>query len=329
MSEIREELLKSMKAVEDKTEEAEVAETEVNDPAEEVVETKSRDESGKFAKKETAEEPTEEPTKEPTLSAPQSWSGPMKERWKELAPDFQAEILRRENDTHKMVTSHDGELRLGREMKDVISPYMPIIQAEGGNPAQAVQGLLNTAYLLRTGTPERKVQLLQEIARTYDIPMGGVQQQSPNDYVQRLESKIQQLEQQVNPETVKSLLQGEMENVRIQSEINAFAANTANKHFESVKAAMAPLLASGQAKDLQEAYDMACWASPSIRSTMLNSYKENDAAKRKEEMAAKKNASVSITGSPSLNSGNAKPPPERSIREELQANMAAVSGSKI
>jgi len=327
------------KTLRDELEEAYTEATAPADPADEIVEDvadepkadRARDETGKFAKVEEVAEPVAEPVVEaPVLEAPRSWTGPMKEKWATLPPDVQAEITRRENDVHKMVTSSEGELRLGRELKDVITPYMPIIQAEGGTPATAVQSLLNTAYQLRTGTPERKAQLIQEIANTYGVDLGHLTQgQQPQDnYVRQLQMEIQNLKQTLNPQAIIGQLQEQQETARLMSDIEAFKSNPANKHFETVKAAMAPLLSSGQAKDLQEAYDMACWANPNIRSTLLQTQEAEKAAKRKAEMDAKKNAAVSVKGSPSAASGNAKTP-ERSLREELAANLAAVQGSKI
>lgn len=316
-----------------------VVETEASDVVEDVADDKpdrARDETGKFTKKETvadtqeALEVTQEPeVAAPVLEAPQAWTGPMKEKWPTLAPDIQAEILRRENDIHKMVTSKEGELRLGREMKDVITPYMPIITAEGGDPVTAVQSLLDTAYQLRTGTPQQKAALIQQIAQTYGVDIGNSQQVQPQDnYIQSLHNEIAQLKQTLNPDAIMSRLQEQQEHDRIQAEVNAFAVNPANKHYEQVKAFMAPLLASGQAKDLQEAYDMACYANPQIRSTLLREQDAERQAKRKAELTAKKQAAVSVTGSPSSSAGNAKSP-DRTLREELQANLAAITGSKI
>lgn len=312
-----------------------VADTQTDDVTD-VVDDKperARDETGKFTKKEATEEIVEAPelTAEPAapvLEAPQAWTGPMKEKWGTLAPDVQAEILRRENDIHKMVTSKEGDLRLGREMKDVIGPYMPIITAEGGNPVAAVQSLLNTAYQLRTGTPQQKVALIHQIAETYGVDLGQAGTHQPDNYIQSLHNEIAQLKQTLNPDAIMSRLQEKQENDRIHAEVNAFAANPANKHYEQVKAFMAPLLASGQAKDLQEAYDMACYANPNIRSTLLQEQDAERQAKRKAELTAKKQAAVSVTGSPSANAGNAKSP-ERTLREELQANLVAIAGSKI
>lgn len=263
----------------------------------------------------------------PAVEAPQAWTGPMKEKWATLPPDVQAEINRRENDFHKMVTSRDGDLRLGKDMKDVITPYMPIITAEGGNPVAAVQSLLNTAYQLRTGTPQQKADLVRQIAEQYGVDLG--QQAQPQDnYLASLQNEIAQLKQAVNPQVIMSQLQEQQDHVRLRSEIDAFAANPANKHFEQLRPVIKALFEAGQAETLQEAYDMACYANPTIRSTMQQEQLAQDAAKRKAEVNAKKQAAVSVTGSPSSSVGNAKIP-DRTTREELEANWAAVHGSKI
>jgi len=301
--------------------------TEVNEPEEgddlpeviEKIEEKPRDETGKFKK---AEEVIEKEIDDP---APASLSGPMKAKWKELPQDVRAEWSKRENDIHKMFTAHDGELRLGREMKDVISPYIPIIQAEGGTPVKAVSDLLNTAYVLRTGTPEQKANLLYQVAQQYGVDLGKIQSPQYTDpTIKSLQDEIQQLKQQTSPEVIEKQLQERIENARIQSEVNAFAADTSKIHFEQVKADMAALLGNGRAKDLQEAYDMACWARPEIRSTLL----ESQEAKKKEEIANKKKAAVSLTGSPGVFEPNSTPP-NRSLRDEIKANIQAARSSRI
>lgn len=277
---------------------------------------------------------TEEPVKEPIVEekkevkddAPAALSAAAKAKWNDLPPEIKSEWSKREADIHKMFTSHDGELRLGRELKDVITPYMPIIQAEGGTPAKAVQELLNTAYVLRTGNPYQKAQILQQVAETYGIDMSllNQQQQYVDPTIQQLQQQIAHLSQVANPDNIQRQLQERLESAKIESEIDAFAADTKNAHFNNVKPQMAVLLDSGQAKSLQEAYDMACWANPTIRSTLMNNISADEQAKRKSEIEAKKKAAVSVTGSPGVNVPNTGSP-DRTLRDELRAQIRAHS----
>lgn len=288
---------------------------------------------------ETLEEPQEqiaedaaEPVSEelvieekPVIDPPQAWTAESKKDWATLPTHIQAEIIKRENDTHKMFTSREGELRLGREMKDVIEPYMPLIKEAGAEPKALIHDLLGTVNTLRNGTEEQKITVVRNIADGYGVDLQKVLgfQQNP---INQLMNRINQLEQSANPELIINRLQEQQEAVRIQSEVDTFAADPKNVHFDKVKPFMGSLLSSGQAKDLREAYDMACYAIPEIRSTML--VKTDDAAKRKAEVAQKKNAAVSVKGSSSAVQGNTTPP-KRTIEEDLAASFDAVFGSKI
>jgi hypothetical protein len=263
----------------------------------------------------------EEPIKEePVEPAPQALSGAIKAKWKELPADVRAEWSKRENDINQALTRHDGDLNMGRKMKEVINPYMPIIQAEGGTPESAVKDLLNTAYVLRTGSPQQKAQIIRTVIQQYGVDLGQVSQsqQQVAPEISQLQNEIAQLRQMANPDFIKNQLQEQLEDASINKEVETFAANPSNKYLEQVKPLMASLLGSGQAKDLQEAYDKACWSDPTIRSSLLAAQTAELDAKRKAEVKAKKQASVSIAGSPELTSPTARNS-NLSIEEDLRA----------
>jgi hypothetical protein len=298
--------------------EEEVAELSVEDeireamkPAEETVEEP------------VEETPVEEPVKveEPVEPAPQALSGAIKAKWKELPADVRAEWSKRENDINQALTRHDGDLNMGRKMKEVINPYMPIIQAEGGTPEGAVKDLLNTAYVLRTGSPQQKAEIIRTVIQQYGVDLGQVSQapQQVAPEISQLQNEINQLRQMANPDFIKNQLQEQLESASIQKEVETFAANPSNIYLEQVKPIMASLLGTGQAKDLQEAYDKACWADPTIRTSLLAAQTAELEAKRKAEVKAKKQASVSIAGSPDLTSPTARNSNNLSIEDDLRA----------
>lgn len=302
--------------------------------------SKIRDENGKFVKKSEKETPEpkeiEKPPgvtelEKPKYKVPKSWEADekIKADYEALPEHIKQALDKREKEVEYGFTKLDEERNFGKQLKEVITPYMPIITAEGGNPVAAVQSLLNTAYLLRTAPQERKAQLIQQIAQQYGVDLGSIQQQ-PNSYrllppeIQDLKSELDFLKNNI---TQQKTLQEQQEQAKIQGEIQAFAADPKNAYFEQVKAAMAPLLGSGQAKDLQEAYDMACWANPQIRSTLMAAQEKEQQEKRKSEIAQKKQASVSVIGSPGpqANSGKSK----KSLRDELSDVYDELAGSKI
>lgn len=251
--------------------------------------------------------------------APTSLSGAIKAKWNELPDDVKAEWAKRETDVHQMMTRHDGDLNLGRKMKDVITPYMPIITAEGGTPEGAVKDLLNTAYVLRTGSPQQKAEIMRAVAQQYgvDLSVASQAQQQTHPVIAQLQQQIQQLQQASNPEVIRNQLQESIEDANIQKQVAAFAADPKNIYFKQVTAAMAPLLSVGVAKDMQEAYDKACWADPTIRSTLLAAQAADAEAKRKADIRAKKTAAASVTGSPGLTSPSSKAS-HKSLEDELR-----------
>lgn len=295
---------------------------------------KERDETGKFAKK-TIDKPEAEAPEAPKVkedAAPQSWGPGVKADWAKLPAPVRAEIQKRESDIHQMMTRHDGELRLGRELKEVATPYMALIQAEGGGSlASVTQGLLNTAYQLRTSSPEQKAQVVRKICETYGIPLSQVTQsnQPQNQLPPELQTMHQKIAQMENDRVQEKQLQKQQEEGKVMSEIQAFAADPKNTHFEQVRTHMGALFGSGQAKDMREAYDQACWANPQIRSILIAAQEQAQAEKRKSEIAQKKKAAVSVTGSPGLNANATNPKQSKSVEDSVREVFDDVLASKI
>jgi hypothetical protein len=295
------------------------AEKEIEKPA------KARDDTGKFTK-EVKGEPEPAKIEAKPAAPPNTWTAAAKAKWKELPADIQSEIAKREADVEKGFTRLDEERSVGKSFKEVVSPYMPMIQSEGSTPIVAIQSLLNTAYKLRTATAQEKGQMLMDLAKQYGADLSTVSQGQP-----QTDPNTQAIHRELAD--VKARLNGfltereQQEQGTITSLIDAFAADPKNVHYEAVKADMAALLRAGRAKDLQDAYDKAVWASPDIRSTLLEQQLADKEAKRVAEAREKadkaRKASVSISGSPGATAPSKANHEDRSLREELEANLAA------
>jgi len=287
---------------------------------------KERDDSGKFKAEEPLEQAKAEELPKEIPEPPQSWSAEAKAEWAKASEIIRNESLKREKDWHQALTRHDGDLRLGREMKDVITPYMAQIQAEGGTAATAVSSLLNTAHILRSGTQEQKRALILNTAKQYGVDIGAVheEQEYVDPTIAQLRQEIENLKKIADPQAIESRLHERYESAKVKSDIDAFASDPAHVHFETVKPIMAALFNAGQAKDLKEAYDMACMANPTIRSTLEASRNAEYQAKRKQEIEAKKRASSSITGSPAIPSNSKVTNPKTSVEDDLRAVIDAI-----
>jgi len=306
---------------------------------------RNRDEQGKFAPKEQTEvaEPAQKPVAEnvevaPVEAAPveakpeqkavrppDSWSPAAKSKFAELPPEIQSEISRREEEVHKGFTKFDEERVLGKQMKDVISPYLPMIRAEGSNEKQAVANLLQTAYTLRTADVNTKTQLFYQLAQQYGVDLGRnpqLQNQFVDPTVQQLQQEIAQLKQFYQGQ-VSSVEQ--QEQAQIQNVIDSFASDPKNIYFENVRPDVAALLKEGRAKDLQEAYEMACWARPDIRPLLLQQQEKQRADEQREKANKARSASVSVSGSP-VASGSGAPAQTDSLRDQIRQSLRAASG---
>jgi hypothetical protein len=255
----------------------------------------------------------------------------MKEKFAALPEDVQAEITRRETEAHRRISSNDDERTFGRQFRDALAPYQAVLTAEGAQPIDAFKQFLNIAYIMRTGTAEQKLAALQQTAQIYNVPLGQLLQQQPasDPRLEPLQQRLDRIERERQAEIQQRQAQ---ESSIIHSEIDTFAASPGHDHFEAVKLRMGHLLESGLAKDLQDAYDQACWSDPAIRSTLAAAQAQSENEKRLADQKAKtdaaRRAAGSVTGAP----GGAKPlsngasDPSRDLREELRANLRAAQG---
>lgn len=267
-------------------------------PSEKPIDTKSRDESGKFAKTAPII-----PEVEKIPDAPRSWTAEEKAKWNEATPEVRKAILRREQEVEQGFTKLDEERNFGKSIKEVVTPYMQIINAEGGTPATAIQSLLNTAYILRTAPAAQKTALFHQLAQQYGVDLSQPQNPAvqPNQTV--LQQEIAQLKQQIQQQP--EVFRQQQENFAIKSQIDTFAADPKNVHYEKLKPVMATLLQGGQAKDLQDAYGKASWLDPDIRSALNSDQQKASEQQRIADIKVKADKSrrtaVSIKGSPSIN----------------------------
>lgn len=264
--------------------------------------------------------------------APQSWSAADRAHWDKIPPEVQAVITRREEEAHRGITAMGQEASFGKRINEIVTPYLPIIRAEGGTPEGAVRDLLQTAYVLRTANPEQKTALFRQIATQYGVDLSAVAQGAPevNPEVQALRQELAQVKGYI-----ASGEQQQHQQVQVQAQqvIDAFAADAKNEFYEQVKPLMGQLLVSGQASTMQDAYDKACWAVPDVRSTILSRQQAEAEAKRaaeaKAKADAKRRAGGSISGSPGapVTTGTTANP-NLSLRDELkQAFRSATTSS--
>lgn len=270
--------------------------------------------------------PTEPP--KPVIEPPKGWNADAKAKWAELPEVIQREAVRREEALTKQLFAHDESRDFGRKLQDIANPYMPIIMQEGADIPKAFQNYLQTSYTLRNGTPHQKSEALHRIAQTFNVDLNLAHQQGAAS------PELAELRQQVLD--LKRAQQGQdqerqqREDQSLQQTIAEFSTAPGHEHFDRVRTRMGALLDSGEAKDMEDAYQQAIWAHPDIRSTLIEAQSKAAEEKRQADQKAKaeaaKSAAVSVKGSP----GGSRPlngaTSHGSIADDLRAAMAEVRG---
>jgi hypothetical protein len=305
-------LRNSIEAAFDTDQETEQPVVETPEPIEttEQKEERVRDEKGKFSKAETPIEIAPEvPEVKPPKQSPKAYKKEIADKyWDKLDPEFQDELLRREESVEKGFEGYKNHAELGRTVETTLSPYMATINKFGVTPDVAIKELFNSDHILRYGSEQEKVGMMQRIFKDYGINPESVFN-SLQQGQQQIDPKLQPVYQELN--SLKQQQQNwlreqqERENSSLTSEINRL--KEGKEHFELVRNDMAGLLNEGMAKDFNEAYDMAIWARPDLRATLLQQERKtaedtarNEALKRKQQ-----NASGSLNGSSPVSTASA------------------------
>jgi hypothetical protein len=271
--------------------------------------------------------PAPSPQPKEQVKAPVSWRPEVRDKFATLPSEVQGEIIRREREVEAGLRTAASHKQFVEHFQHAMQPYAAMITAEGGDYISATTNLMNTAYQLRTAPPPQKAALVAEIVRHFgvDITMlddaltaqvsGQAGQPAQNDpmmvYVQQQLAPVTQLLQRFTQaeESAK-----QERGLRVQTEIEQFAADPKNEYFEDVRMDVADLLEitarRGQKMTLQDAYARATMAHPTI-GPILATRKLSETAQHRNGAAQRaRNASASLAsgGAPEQgDQGAAKP----------------------
>lgn len=299
----------------------------------------ARDEKGRFAKKEDeakeappvepaeATEPPAEVKPDPiTLSPEFQRLGLRKEEaaaFASASEEVKAAFMRRSEEMHRGIEQFREKAQFGEQIERAIAPYSDTMRAIGIAPDAAVQTLFAADYALRTGSPEQKAAMLTKIARDYQVDLNLAQNfhQNPVDaQVHTLQSQLQQMQSWIQQQ---SQAREGQERDSLNSDIQRFASDPKNEHFEEVRGDMAGLLQAGLAPTLEKAYEMAIYANPIVRAKVLAKQQADAEAQRRAEAvqkatAAKAAAAVNVSRKGALPSAKAIGTMDDTIRETAE-----------
>ena len=270
-----------------------------------------------------AERPAKFPTpdsKQPAVQAPdmpKSLKVEMKAHWEKAPPELRQAIAQREADFERGINTYKSRDAEAKAITELFQPYEWMLRNENATPATAIAPLLQTAALLRTGTPQQKSQAVAQMIQQFQIPLdqiaahfGGQPPVQDNHYNQ-LAQQVQQLTQHITQQQYEAQKQNEG---RALSVIQQFAADPANAHFEAVQDRMLSLLQApnilgdtsnmSEREKLQLAYDTAIRLDPQIAQSIFAQQQQSMQAQNQAQRA--KAAAVQVRGAPapSMNTAN-------------------------
>ena len=281
---------------------------------------------------------------------PSTFTAAAKAAYQALSKDspLRADIKKREADYQKGISQYKQAAEQGNSLLAEIQPYMGIIQAEGGTPQRAIKQLLNTAYQLRSGTPQQRGQLVMQIAQQYGADLsqfispqnvdGQAQQFDPRTLtplVQQLVNPLAQEFQQFKTQFMSAQQQREQaEQQAAEASIEQFRTaadpqgNAKHPYFENVRPLMADFLNQGHAQTMEQAYEMACRAHPEVSAAVTSAQTQQQEAQRlvdakRKAQEARNASSINATGQGGVGTADIT---SQSLRDSLSTAYDAMAG---
>ena len=316
-----------------------------------------RDEKGRFAKAEEekkaaaaeAKKPaappapvgetpaTEKPAapSPPVIKAPQSWKPDAREEWSKLPARVQQEVARREGEVQRAL-QESSEARQGyQKFKEAVSPFEPMIRAEGGETLQAVQGLLQTAHMLRTAPPHIKAAGIAAMVKNFlpgreglellDAALSGqAPQGQPVQAPQQFrDSRLDPLLEEIQQARAAKAQQDAADAARQVEEVQG------EEFFEDVRQDMADLIEvarrRGVALTVKDAYNRAVNLHPEI-SRVLSQRAEHAARTPQGATQRARAASSSVKASPAI-APRGESGASGNLRDDLEAAIGSLESS--
>lgn len=261
------------------------------------------DEGGEAVQPENKDERAT-PEAAPAIDPPISWTAELKQRWAALPPEVQTYVAQRDKESHEAITRQGDVIKSFEPLTQTLEQFRDVYESYNLPPDRALAYLFSAERALRTDP----LNSLRELCAAYKVDpldLVGEGHQPQGEQPQRNDPRVAAIAAELDQ--VKSALMEQRRNEErsrfagIQQELAEFAKD--KPHYETVRVHMASLIQSGAAKDLADAYDMACNAVPTVRALIKAEEQKAEEAKRTKEAeektrSAKKAASVNLKGSP-------------------------------
>jgi hypothetical protein len=110
----------------------------------------------------------------PKFKPPAAWRPGAREKWAALPPEVQEEIAKREGEVPRALQEASEAKRFRDTFNEAVRPYEAMIRANGHEPMQTVQSLMQTAAALQFGDQTQKARVAAQILQGYGIDLEQV-----------------------------------------------------------------------------------------------------------------------------------------------------------
>lgn len=233
--------------------------------------------------------------------------------WNNAPPELLEAFAQREADFEKGAQTWKSKAEQADAVLNEFKPYEWILRNEGTTPQAAIGPLLQTAAILRTGTPAQKAHSVANIMRQYGIPVEHISatlgQGNPAvdpqyDHLAQRFSRIEQAQ----------MMQEQAQSQRTMSIIEQFGADPNHQHFAELQDKMLALLQTphllgsdlpylSETDKLERAYQTALRLDTTLSAQVsAQQQTEQQRVERERQQAAAiaaKAAAVQVRGAPS------------------------------
>lgn len=237
------------------------------------------------------------------LEAPEHWAADIRDQFGQLSSvdggrTWQEFLLNRHKEMEGDYTKKTQSLADERkqfeqaqqqyqQFEQLVQPYSQQWAMQGINPMQGIQSVLATAQALQQNPQD----VLLQLAKQYNVDLESAIGEQPyvDPRTHQLEQQIAQQEQRWNQfqnSQVQAQQQAAVQQITSFKDATDATGNLAHPYFDEVYPGMTRLMELGHAKNLDEAYQMACQYSPEIQQKTNEEAKKAESAQRAK--AAKK-----------------------------------------
>lgn len=255
------------------------------------------------------EEPA--PKAEPEERVPVAWRGGAKAKWAEVPQEVRQEVLKREKEVNAVLQQTARSRKFEDAFQRTVAPFQSFMAADGKDPLTATRDLMQTAAVLRVGSPQQKAQVVADIVNQFGVDIqtldgalagaspgaGGGPQPGPdiesmidqrmapvNQFMQGIQQRAQQSEQALSQS--------------VAEELEAFEQDPANLFFKDVEQDISVLMQvaaeRGQTLSLKDAYDKAVRMNPELQGVKDLQQGAQRSQEQTTSLQQKKRAAASI-----------------------------------